>query len=156
MDVLLRKEKNVFMPIHTFSSNFREAQTPPLLASCASQRHTSGRAHLCQGLATMIFSTTSLWTVPPCRFCSQNSRTLMRSEKHLEKSTKSKKLVRTLGLRDLQATSSVPHCGWATRSWCLGSFGSRSLVLWTMATAGNNAFWGTFLKETNDQKLWML
>lgn len=42
MHVLSRKEKNVFMPIHTFSSNFREAETPPPLVSCTSQRHTSG------------------------------------------------------------------------------------------------------------------
>ena len=55
MHVLPRKEKivfiyvfiylciyYVFMPIHTLPSNFREAQTPPPLASCASQRHTSG------------------------------------------------------------------------------------------------------------------
>ena len=52
------------------------------------------RGTLVPGLATTSFSTTSLWTAPPAASAlriPENSRTLLRSEKHLEKKHKKQK-----------------------------------------------------------------
>lgn len=84
----------------------------------------------------------------------QNSRTLITSEKGLRKKTTKNptQLMRTPGLRDFKEHPECPTADKATIwNWRPGSLDSKSLALCTMAIGGNNAFLGTFLKETNDQ-----
>lgn len=102
------------------------------------------------GLATARFSTAGLWTAPPppgLPLRMPDDVAQNRSQQN------SRTPGGTPGLGDFSCTLSAP---WSNAVALVPCVLCVTLSLCTGVTGGSNAFSGILLKETNDQKLWML